>query len=195
MSLKYLWNKLEDMNSLEQEAYIKNILEQYNITPILPVASQFINLPGKEAKGKNPLGYLVMHLTKSQLAELIPEYFRQLLGDCYFQDWAEQKILMLIGDTIENIQENRPEYIPLEDIDTMYDQSNMLEVFKFGVGKYEPWSFLKLNPYQLVPALFRHLYKHYYISQIDEETGLPHMVHAACNLRMIQLILEHKGIK
>lgn len=188
MSLKYLWNKLEKMNSLEQQAYIKNVLNQFSIVPIFPVEDMYKNIPGKESAGKNPLGYLVMHLTTQQLEKLISEYLRQLVPYDMFTDIEDQIILQMIADIMDAIKTNT--YFPIEDI--CVNTSDVLEVFKFGVGKYEPWSFLKLNPYSLVPALFRHLYKHYYVSQIDEESGLPHLAHAVCNARMIQLILEHK---
>lgn len=188
MSLRYLWNKLENMNSLEQEAYIKNIFEQFDIKPIYPIEDNFIDTPGKESKSKNPLGYLVMHLQVTQLEKLVPKYYRDLLTDylIFDDDW---EILNIIDDAVRIISFPREatfcESIPAK-------VSDMLEVFEFGVVKYSPWSFLKLNPYKLVPALFRHLYKHKYQNPIDNESGLPHLAHAACNLQMIKLILERR---
>ena len=35
MSLNYLWNKLEDMSTDEQYAYIKNVLLRFQIVPNL----------------------------------------------------------------------------------------------------------------------------------------------------------------
>ena len=187
MSLKYLWNKLEKMNSLEQQAYITNVFKQFNITPYYPVADNFKNIDGKESSGKNPLGYLVMHLTDEQLNQLIPEYYRELLPFTSFKTVGQLDILGIIQDTVSAIKKHNTDSLPGL---SNQDIEEMLEVFEFGVGKYHPWSFLDLNPYKLVPALFRHLYKYRYISKTDEETNVSHLAHAACNIRMIQLIIE-----
>lgn len=186
MSLKYLWNKLEKMNSLEQQAYIENIFKQFDITPYYPIAGNFKNTTGKQSSGKNPLGYLVMHLQLDQLIQLIPEYYRELLPSSSFKTVGQLDILGIVQDVVSAIKKHDTDYLPILD----YDIEEMLEVFEFGVGKYHPWSFLDLNPYTLVPALFRHLYKYHYVSKTDEETHVSHLAHAACNVRMIQLILE-----
>lgn len=187
MSLKYLWNKLEKMNSLEQQAYIKNIFKQFDITPYYPIADNFKNTPGKQSQSKNPLGYIVMHLQLDQLMQLIPEYYRELLPSSSFKTVGQLDILVIVQDVVSAIKEHDIDSLPglrVQDIE------EMLEVFEFGVGKYHPWSFLDLNPYTLVPALFRHLYKYHYISKTDEETNVSHLAHAACNIRMMQLIIE-----
>lgn len=186
MSLKYLWNKLEKMDSLEQQAYIENIFKQFDITPYYPIADNFKNITGKESSGKNPLGYLVMHLTNKQIYELLPEYYRELLPISSINSIQQLNTLSHIRNTIKAINRQDTDYLPISDCDV----EDMLDVFEFGVGKYHPWSFLDLNPYKLVPALFRHIYKYHYISKTDEETNVSHLAHAACNLRMIQLILE-----
>lgn len=186
MSLKYLWNKLEKMDSLEQQAYIENIFKQFNITPYYPIADNFKNIDGKESSGKNPLGYLIIHLTDNQLNLLIPEYYRELLPHSSFSTVEQLDILGIIQDTINAIKRYNTDILPGLENHT----EEMLEVFEFGVGKYSPWSFLDLNPYKLVPALFRHLYKYRYVSRTDEETNVSHLAHAACNIRMIQLIIE-----
>lgn len=187
MSLKYLWNKLEKMDSLEQQAYIENIFKQFDITPYYPIEENFKNTPGKQSQSKNPLGYMVMHLQLDQLIQLIPEYYRELLPATSFKTVRQLDILGIIQDTVSAIKKYDTDSLPglrVQDIE------EMLEVFEFGVGKYHPWSFLDLNPYTLVPALFRHLYKYHYVSKTDEETHVSHVAHAACNIRMIQLILE-----
>lgn len=186
MSLKYLWNKLEKMDSLEQQAYIENIFKQFNITPYYPIADNFKNIDGKKSSGKNPLGYIVMHLQIEQLVQLIPEYFRDLLPCSSFRTVEQLDILGIIQDTVIAINKYDTDSLP--GLECHIEE--MLEVFEFGVGKYHPWSFLDLNPYTLVPALFRHLYKYHYISKTDEETNVSHLAHAACNIRMIQLIIE-----
>lgn len=187
MSLKYLWNKLEKMNSLEQQAYIENIFKQFDITPYYPIADNFKNIDGKESSGKNPLGYIVMHLTDEQLNQLIPEYYRELLPFPSFNTLGQFDILGIIQKTTSAIKKHNTHSLPGLGNKNIEE---MLEVFEFGVGKYHPWSFLDLNPYKLVPALFRHLYKYHYISKVDEETNVSHLAHAACNIRMIQLIIE-----
>ena len=175
------------MNSLEQQAYIENIFKQFDITPYYPIEENFKNTPGKQSQSKNPLGYMVMHLQLDQLIQLIPEYYRELLPATSFKTVRQLDILGIIQDTVSAIKKYDTDSLPglrVQDIE------EMLEVFEFGVGKYHPWAFLDLNPYTLVPALFRHLYKYHYVSKTDEETHVSHLAHAACNIRMIQLILE-----
>lgn len=188
MSLKYLWKKLEKMNSLEQQAYIENIFKQFTVTPYYPIADNFKDIAGKESSGKNPLGYIVMHLQLDQLMQLIPEYYRELLPSSSFKTLGQLDIFGTVQDVVSAIEKHDIDSLP--GLRVPQDIEEMLEVFEFGVGKYHPWSFLDLNPYTLVPALFRHLYKYYYISKTDEETNVSHLAHAACNLRMIQLIIE-----
>lgn len=186
MSLKYLWNRLEKMDSLEQRAYIENIFKRFNITPLYPIEENFKDIKGKQSSGKNPLGYIVMHLTDEQLNQLIPEYLRELVQNKAFYTIDQEDIINTIRKLVEEIKQNKFNI----NASPYYRPDVMLEVFEFGVGKYSPWSFLKLNPYTLIPALFRHLYKYYFISKVDEETNVSHLAHAACNIRMIQLILE-----
>lgn len=183
MGLTYLYNKLENMNSRERYAYIQNVFLRFQIRPKFNIDEVFKNTSGKESSGKNPLGYIVMHLTLDQLQQLIPEYLRELVGKSTFNN-TDDKIMGIIDDVMQG---------DYDDLQINFDTSEMTQVFNFGVVKYSPWSFLNLNRYTLIPALFRHLYKHYYISLTDEESGLPHIAHAACNIRMIQLI--DKGVK
>ena len=132
MSLRYLYNKLNDMSSLEQECYIKNIFKQFNITPKFDIDKLFINQSGKQSSGKNPLGYLVMHLDYSQLQSLGPEYFVDLCEGFTFGSR---------DDCIMNTVDKAIDLIELGVIDSLYynlkyDQSDVLSVFEFGVGKY-----------------------------------------------------------
>lgn len=180
MSLTYLYNKLENMDTREQYSYIKNVFLNFQIRPKFDIDEIFKDSSGKQSKGKNPLGYLVMHLSIKQLQQLVPEYLVELCnGDTFNKhDWT---IMSVIEDAMCSYYQDAYSFIDI-------DKSEMCNVFNFGVGKYSPWSFLTLNKYLLVPALFRHLYKYYYISKVDEETGLSHLAHAACNIRMMQLI-------
>ena len=189
MSLTYLYNKLENMNSKEQYAYIQNIFFQFQIRPKINIDEIFKDIDGKQSAGKNPLGYIVMHLTLEQLTQLIPKYLRDLVpGDSFDNDC---NILYKIYNCMKSLQHSDTVWLPTELYDCQSSSHDMLDVFNFGVAKYSPWSFLKLNPYILIPSLFRHLYKNRYISKTDEESGLPHIAHAACNVRMIELIINN----
>lgn len=189
MSLKYLYNKLEEMSPREQYCYIQNIFRLYQIRPKYNIDENFKNIKGKESSGKNPLGYLLMHLNPVQMDELVPKYFRELIGGDTFS--TQDRIIIDIIHSMKNCIENNNTvfWFPYESF-----APEMLEVFKFGVDKYSEWSFLKLNPYTLIPALFRHLYKYFNVTQKDEESGESHLAHANCNVRMIELIIT-KGDK
>lgn len=175
------------MNSWEQYCYIQNIFKRFNIKPKLSIDKVFQNTPGKESSGKNPLGYIIMNLRPEQVDELIPQYFRDLVGKDTFS--TQDRIIMDICYSAAECIENRNTffYFPYKS-----QAPELLSVFEFGVGKYSPWSFLELSPHQLIPAMFRHLYKYFNISKTDEETNLSHLAHAECNSRMIELILEKR---
>lgn len=185
MSLRYLYNKLEKMNTREQYCYIQNVFFRFQIRPNVSIDEIFEDTEGKQTSGKNPLGYLVMNLTKEQLQKLVPDYFRELIGVGTFTT-QDDIIMNIIDSTIDAIEFGDTYiYSPYKST-----QAEMLQVFQFGVGKYSEWSFLKLNPLLLVPAMFRHLYKYFNVAHLDEETGISHLAHAECNKRMIQLIIE-----
>lgn len=188
MSLKYLYNKLESMDLEEQYCYIQNIFRNFQIVPKYDLIDNFQNTPGKETLNKNPLGYLLMHLNPVQIDELLPKYLRELVGKDTFstQDRIILDIIYSAVDAIKN--KDTYFYFPYK-----VSAPEMFEVFQKGVAKYSEWSFLKLNPYKLIPALFRHLYKFFNTNQkIDPETNVSHLAHAECNKRMIELILERK---
>lgn len=180
MSLTYLYNKLEKMDKWEQYCYIQNILIQFQIVPKYDLTTCMESFP------KNPLGYLVMHLSLEQLQELIPQYLRDLVGRSTFSE--DDIEIMTLVDYAMNLIENK-----LCPNIQLIDPSEILQVFDFGSTKYPDWDFLKLNPYILVPAIFRHAYKGEYINPIDDESGLPHEAHVDSNLRMICLINEHNN--
>ena len=196
MSLTYLYNKLENMNSREQYCYIQNVFFQFQIRPRINIDEIFKPKSDKEVKGKNPLGYLVMELNPEQLEQLVPEYLRKLCGFDTFDTPEQLSIFNTIQTVVDCIDEG---CIPdVEDVISMHtlhriDKADILNVFSFGHGKYKEWNFLEHNPYLLIPALFRHMYKGYYISNIDEESGVSHFAHAYTNIRMIQMILENKN--
>lgn len=56
-------------------------------------------------------------------------------------------------------------------------------VREFGINKYkndEDWKTSPVNTY--VAAAIRHLYKYLWEGELDEESGLNHLDHAACSL-------------
>ena len=180
MSLTYLYNKLEKMDKWEQYCYIQNILIQFQIIPKYDLATCMESYP------KNPLGYLVMHLNLDQLQQLIPKYLRDLVGQSTFND--EDIQIMDLIDYAKNLVDNK-----LSPNIHFVDSSEILQVFNFGSTKYPDWDFLKLDPYILIPAIFRHAYKDEYVNPIDDESGLHHQAHVDSNLRMIVLINKYNS--
>lgn len=189
MSLTYLYNKLESMDSWEQYTYIKNIFSIFGIKPRIDIDEVFKPKSDKEVQDKNPLGYLIMELGLDHLDELIPRYLRELCGCSTFDDLAQERIIETIYKAVDCIDMDDPDgLVNLVDC----NKDDMLDVFLFGHGKYPEWNFLQHNPYQLVMSLFRHLYKSEYICYADEESNISHKAHAASNIRMIELILRNK---
>ena len=60
---------------------------------------------------------------------------------------------------------------------------HIVEVFTFGASKYgaNNWQHLNNGYDRYKAALFRHLVKHENGQTLDEESGLPHLAHAAWN--------------
>lgn len=194
MSLKYIYNKLENMSTDEQYEYIKDLFDHFEIKPLYPIEDNFKDIPGKQSEFKNPTGYLILHFLDNMEA-LVDNYIRSLCITDTFDTSIDNEILDVIDQAQAAITTDSFASMPClidQNNDTTF-KADMPLVFEFGRHKYHDWSFLKLNPYTLIPALFRHLYKYYYVSKIDEETGLSHLAHAQCNLNMIELILSTRG--
>ena len=71
------------------------------------------------------------------------------------------------------------------------------EVRMYGTEKYgdsENWR--KVEPKRYVDALYRHLLAYIEGNEVDEESGLPHLSHMACNISFLldeEYLKEHKG--
>lgn len=60
------------------------------------------------------------------------------------------------------------------------------EVMTYGADKYEAYNWAKgLNHSRLMDATLRHLYSHMNGDDLDEETNLPHLAHAAASILML----------
>lgn len=78
----------------------------------------------------------------------------------------------------------KPDYslIPLS---TMEDEAR---VWMYGKSKYAAWNWAKGMPWSApYSSLMRHLAAWQKGEDLDSETGLPHLAHAMCNLRMLAL--------
>lgn len=67
------------------------------------------------------------------------------------------------------------------------------EVMTYGLTKYELDSWKKVEIWRYKDALMRHLI--YYLddsNSIDEESGIPHLYHAICNLAFLCELEEVK---
>jgi len=72
------------------------------------------------------------------------------------------------------------------------------EVRMYGTEKYgdsENWR--KVEPKRYVDALYRHLLAYIEGNEVDEESGLSHLSHMACNISFLldkEYLKEHKGV-
>jgi hypothetical protein len=63
-----------------------------------------------------------------------------------------------------------------------YSMQQLAKVYTFGCGKYDDWNWKKGILYsRLIAALFRHVWSFVRGEDIDPESGLPHLSHAAWN--------------
>lgn len=123
-------------------------------------------------------------------------------------------ILFTRGDTIGILHQRKGDWSALETTDT--DQSAkadkgklelslvnpelvkaVAEVRMYGTEKYgdsENWR--KVEPKRYVDALYRHLLAYIEGNEVDEESGLSHLSHMACNISFLldrEYLKEHKG--
>jgi hypothetical protein len=84
--------------------------------------------------------------------------------------------------------DGKPDFslLPLE---TLVDE---LKVWAYGERKYSRYNWMKGMPWSVPFAcLMRHLMAYQKGEDIDPESGLPHLAHASCNLRMLTYYREH----
>lgn len=123
-------------------------------------------------------------------------------------------VLFAKSDTIGILHQRKGDWSALETTDT--DQSAkadkgklelslvnpelvkaVAEVRMYGTEKYgdsENWR--KVEPKRYVDALYRHLLAYIEGNEVDEESGLSHLSHMACNISFLldeEYLKEHKG--
>lgn len=82
---------------------------------------------------------------------------------------------------------NKPDLslIPLQ---TLHDEA---KVWAYGAQKYAAWNWAKGMPWSVPFACaMRHLSAWQSGEDIDKESGLPHLAHVMCNIRMLTLYAE-----
>jgi hypothetical protein len=68
---------------------------------------------------------------------------------------------------------------------TLYDEAR---VWEYGEKKYKAWNWTKGMQWSVpLECALRHLARWQAGEENDEESGLPHLAHAMCNLRMLTL--------
>lgn len=98
---------------------------------------------------------------------------------------------MAIGDINSNekgsgarFNDNKPDY-SLIPMCTLEDEAR---VWAYGKKKYAAWNWAKGMDWSIPFAcLQRHLAAWQRGEELDQESGLPHLAHAMCNLRMLTL--------
>ena len=80
--------------------------------------------------------------------------------------------------------DNKPDFSLLP-LTTLEDE---LRVWMYGKEKYAAWNWAKGMPWSVPFAcLMRHMAAWQRGEELDQESGLPHLAHAMCNLRMLTL--------
>jgi hypothetical protein len=98
---------------------------------------------------------------------------------------------MSIGDVTSNergsgarFNDSKPDFFLIPAV-TLADEAR---VWSHGKAKYAAWNWAKGMPWSVPYACaMRHLAAWQQGEDIDPESGLPHIAHAMCNLRMLTL--------
>lgn len=197
MSLRYIYELFENKTDTANLDLITSLLYQAGIKNTYCNICEFFKTDShKQQTGKNPFGILLIEMTEQQLQKLIPDYIQELVvfdEDKQFFSRTDRSIIITIRETVSAIV-NKDSFIIKLLLDKImtnfkYNKSEVIEIFRLGHIKYGDTVYNK-NPFLLVTALARHLYKFYNTELIDEETKCYHINHAACNLIMIYHIIE-----
>ena len=65
------------------------------------------------------------------------------------------------------------------------------EIVTFGAAKYAPNNWQHVESERYVDALLRHIYAWLEGEQVDQESHLHHLAHAACNIMFLMWKEEH----
>lgn len=69
--------------------------------------------------------------------------------------------------------------------------SDEARVWMYGRDKYAAWNWTKGMAWSIpLACALRHLSKWQAGEELDDESGLPHLAHAMCNLRMLTLFAQ-----
>lgn len=98
---------------------------------------------------------------------------------------------MAVGDVTSNekgsgarFNTGKPD-LSLIPLCTLVDEAR---VWEYGKNKYAAWNWAKGMAWSVpLACALRHLAKFQQGEDLDPETGLPHLAHAMCNLRMLTL--------
>lgn len=74
-------------------------------------------------------------------------------------------------------------------LNTLFDEAR---VWEYGKKKYKEWNWVKGMSWSVPYAcMIRHMAAWQNGEENDEESGLPHLAHAMCNLRMLTLFAKN----
>ena len=80
--------------------------------------------------------------------------------------------------------DNKPDYSLIP----MWTLADEAKVWEYGKRKYAAWNWAKGMPWSVpLACALRHLAAWQRGEELDHESGLPHLAHAMCNLRMLTM--------
>lgn len=93
-----------------------------------------------------------------------------------------------MSDSVKyDLNKLRWDLLPIEEVE------EEVKVLTVGAQKYGPhkWKTLENAEERYFAALMRHIAAYRKGEYLDSETGLPHLAHAACNIRFLQYLGKH----
>lgn len=113
---------------------------------------------------------------KIDYTHIVPIVWIELLRD------TPNNYLIVLNDYMDQwYYYGRPFNLKLQGFQRLHKETS--PVLEFGAIKYEKLNYAKGMLYSRVMKSFRrHIYAHIAGEEVDAESGLPHVQHAACNL-------------
>lgn len=120
-----------------------------------------------------------------KLTENIETLCEQEINDSFEKVWPNDERTQLVTENAGNEAKAdsgkpRPTLVPISLVEAV------MQIREYGCKKYhDPENWRKVEPQRYRDAMCRHLMAYLKGNELDDESGMPHLWHAACNIAFL----------